>query len=81
MGLIDRRNKLMRQIGSIDDEQILEMLEETLAYHTHADSKDITDGLDAYQFAQLKKLSEEPPEKDTISHEEFKKLFARWATK
>ncbi len=81
MSLTDMRNHLLQQINNINDEHILEMLEETLAYHTHADSRDITDGLDEYQFQQLKKLAEEPAEKDTITHEEFRKLFARWGTK
>lgn len=81
MSLNERRNNLLQQINNINDEHILEMLEETLAYHTHIDSKDVTDGLDEYQFQQLKKLAEEPAEKDIISYEEFKNLFARWGTK
>jgi len=30
---------------------------------------------------ELISLVEEPAEKDTISEEEFRKLFARWGTK
>jgi len=37
--------------------------------------------LDKYQMKELISLVEEPAEKDTISEEEFRKLFARWGTK
>ena len=41
---------------------------------------DITDCLDDDQFQELKRLMEEPAEKDTITEEEFEKMFARWGT-
>jgi hypothetical protein len=41
---------------------------------------DITDELDEEQFQELKRLAEEPAEKDTITEEEFKKMFAKWGT-
>ena len=44
-------------------------------------NKDITHGLSKYQLHELAMLVEEPAEKDTISEEEFKKLFVRWSTK
>jgi hypothetical protein len=43
-------------------------------------SIDITDDLDDDQFQELKKLAEEPAEKDTITQEEFEKMFAGWGT-
>jgi len=81
MNLTERRSILVNQINGIKDEQTIEMLEETLAYYTHNGNKDITDGLDSYQMKELDTLMQEPLEKDTISEEEFKKLFARWGTK
>ena len=45
------------------------------------DMQDITDCLDEYQLQELVSLTDEPAEKDTISEDEFKKLFARWGTK
>ena len=81
MNLGERRAILVQQINSITDEQTLEMLGETLAYYTHSGGKDITDALDKYQMQQLISLAEEPADKDTISEEEFRKLFARWGTK
>jgi hypothetical protein len=81
MNLIERRTNLLQQINGINDEQTLEMLQETLAYYAHTDNKDITDGLDKYQFQQLQNLVEEPGEENTITEEEFRKLFARWGTK
>lgn len=50
MNLSERRGNLMQQINSINDEQTLEMLEQTLAYYQHTNDKDITDGLSEYQF-------------------------------
>ncbi len=81
MNLNERRTNLVHQINNISDEQTLVMLEETLAYYTHSNRKDITDGLDKYQLQELTTLVNEPAEKDTISEEEFNKLFARWGTK
>ncbi len=81
MNLSERRTTLVNRINGIKDEQTLEMLEETLAYFTHHNDRDITDGLDNYQIRELSSLFEEPAEKDTISEDEFKKLFARWRAK
>jgi hypothetical protein len=81
MNIAERRSILIRQINNVTDEQTLEMLEETLGYYMHNQSKDITDGLDKDQLQELIKLSEEPAEKDTISEEEYRKIFARWGTK
>ena len=81
MGLIERRYQLMRQIENIDDEQTLEMLEDSIAYYSQNSKKDITDDLDSQQLAELTKLFNEPAEKDVISEAEFNKLFDRWNTK
>ena len=81
MNIAQRRTILIQQINNVTDEQTLEMLEETLGYYTHNNNKDITDGLDKYQMQELISLAEEPADKDTISEEEFRKLFARWSTK
>ena len=81
MDITERRVALVQQINNINDEQTLEMLQEALGYYTHNSGKDITDGLDRYQMQELISLVEEPAEKDTISEEEFRKLFARWGTK
>jgi hypothetical protein len=81
MSLSERRANLVRQINTISDEQTIEMLEEALGYYMHSDSRDITDGLSKYQLQELITLVEEPAEKDIISDEEFRKLFARWGIK
>ncbi len=81
MNLTERRAILVSQINNIKDARTLEMLEETLAYYTHIGNVDITDGLNEYQMRELASLMQEPAEKDTISEEEFKKIFARWGSK
>ncbi len=81
MNLSERRSSLIQQIGTINDEQTLEMLQETLGYYTHNSGKDITDGLDKHQMQELLSLAQESDEKDTISEDDYKKMFARWGTK
>ena len=81
MSLFARRANLIQQINAIKDEQTIEILEETLSFHLHSNDKDITDGLNKYQLQELSGRMEEPAEKDTISEEEFRKLFARWNTR
>jgi len=41
---------------------------------------DITDSLNEHQLRELKILADEPAEKDTITLEEFEKLFEGWGT-
>jgi len=81
MSLTSRRTNLIQQIIDINDEQTIEMLEDTLSFHLHTKNKDITDGLCREELEELESLVKEPAEKDTISEEEFNKLFARWGTK
>ena len=81
MNVNERKTNLIQKINKISDEQTLAMLEETLGYYTHENNKDITDGLNKYQLGELTSLLEEPSEKDTLSEDEFKKLFSRWSTK
>ena len=81
MSLSERRVNLIERINSINDEQTLEMLEDTLSFYQHTDDKDITDGLNELQFQELVTMVNEPLEKDTVSEEEFRKLFERWGTK
>ena len=81
MNLIARRANLIQQINTINDEQTLEIIEETLSFHLHSNNKDITDGLNKYQLQELAEIMEEPADKDTISEEEFRKLFSKWITK
>lgn len=81
MNIGERRAHLIEQISAISDEQVLEMLEESLLFFKQSDATDITDGLNEYQLQELKALVEEPSEKDTISLEELRANTARWRTK
>ena len=81
MNLRERRDMLVSQINDINDEQTLEMLQETLAYYRNSNNSDITDGLDADQLQELTGLMQEPAEKNTTSEEAFRNLFARWGTR
>jgi hypothetical protein len=81
MSLNTRRTNLIQQIIDINDEQTIEMLEDTLSFHLNTKNKDITDDLSKNDFEELDSLIKEPAEKDIITEEEFNKLFARWGTK
>ena len=81
MSLNTRRTNLIQQIIDINDEQTIEMLEDTLSFHLNTKNKDISDDLSKNDFEELDSLIKEPAEKDIITEEEFNKLFARWGTK
>lgn len=80
MEIKERKELLMKQIAEIKDEHALEMLEESLSYFTNK-SKDITDGLSAYDLKELETLVNEPDDKNILTEEEYKKATAKWRTK
>jgi monoamine oxidase len=81
MGLIERRTHLLAQINSFNDELTIEMLEQSLEFYANQHNKGITDGLNESQMNELTKLMNEPAGKETISEEEFSKLFSGWGTR
>jgi len=81
MSLSERRANLVQQINNINDEQTLEMLEVSISLYTHSNGRDITDDLSPQQLRELEKMMQEPADTDTISEEEYNKMFARWRTK
>jgi len=80
MGLEERRKHLVEEMGKIENEQALVMLEESLSLCLSKNT-DITDDLDEQQTTHLIALASEAPDANTISEPEFQKMFARWNTK
>lgn len=81
MSISERRTHIINQINAIEDEDTLSILEEAISYYATGSQKDVTDDLSDEQFQELKAIIEEPSDKDTISQEDFNKIFARWSTK
>ncbi len=80
MTLHQRQEQLIQQIKTINDEQVLIMLEEELSYHQQ-NKTDVTDDLTPYEFNELVTLANESNEQNTISLNEFRKATERWRTK
>lgn len=79
MNLAERKAHLIKQIGNINEEGMVEMLEQTLSFFMS--SKDITDGLSPYQLSELNSLVQEPGEQDSISETDYKNATDKWRTK
>ncbi len=79
MTVLERQQQLIQQIGGINDERILTMLEEELSYHLQKKT-DITDELTPYELSELITLASESSDKDTVSLNEYRKATERWRT-
>lgn len=82
MNLQERKEELIKKIYEIEDEGAIQMLEESLVEYSHSGVVvDITEELSEEQLKDLMELLDEPSDKNTVSEEEFKKLFSRWSSK
>ena len=70
------RFKIYQLINSIEDESILQMVMEDVAYY--ASNKDITDELSEEQLKELNEAVSEADNHETIDWEEFKKEMNEW---
>lgn len=70
------KSKIHRLIDSIENENILQMVMEDVAYY--ADHKDITDELSKEQLKELDEAISEADNNETISWEDFKKEMNEW---
>lgn len=80
MTVKERQEHLIKEISSIKNEQVLEMLEESLTYFRDK-SVDITDGMSVTELSELESLVSEPSDKDVVTEDEYKKATDRWRTK
>ncbi len=81
MTLRQRQEQLASQIKSVDNEDVLALLEQELSFFINSHSSDITDGLSSYQIDELISLAQEPSDKDTVTEEEYRKATGKWRTK
>lgn len=81
MSADDLKKELISYIQNTNDEELLSLLKEDVAFYGKAGTKDITDDLSEEQFAELKLLIEEDSFKNTESLEDFQKATERWRIK
>ena len=74
------KQELISYIEKIEDEDLLSLLKEDILSYKEKGSADIVDDLNEAQLQELKILIEEG-EKDTQTHEDFKKETDKWRTK
>lgn len=75
------KDELAKLIAETDDENLLSMVKEDIAFYQTSNTADITDKLSIKQLKELEKLAAEPDEKDTLTLDEFHKVTAKWRTK
>jgi len=79
---IDKLKKeLTKLIDETNDEELLSMVKEDMAFYKTTKDTDVTDNLSAKQVKELEELAAEPDEKDTMTLDEFNKATDKWRTK
>ncbi len=82
MAAVDKLKKeLTKFIEETNDEELLSLLKEDMAFYKTSSGKDITDSLSDEQVKELEKLASEPDDKDTMTRKEFNKATDKWRTK
>ncbi len=79
---IDKLKKeLAKLIDETNNEELLSMVKEDMAFYKTTNDADVTDNLSAKQVKELEELASEPDEKDTMTLDEFNKATDKWRTK
>ena len=79
---IDKLKKeLTKLIDETNDEELLSMVKEDMAFYKTTKDADVTDNLSVKQVKELEELAAEPDEKDTMTLDEFNKATDKWRTK
>ena len=81
MTLQERQEKLIKLIYSLEDEEVLAMLEQELSFFTQTDGKDITEDLNSYQTKELISLLNEPSGQNVINEDDYKNATDKWRSK
>lgn len=81
MTLQERQEKLIKQIYSLKDEEVLAMLEQELSFFTQTAGKDIIEDLNSYQTKELISLLNEPSEQNVINEDDYKNATEKWRSK
>lgn len=81
MAIDKLKKELTKLIDETNDEDLLSMVKEDIAYYKTSRDVDVTDNLSAKQLKELEQLAAEPDEKDTMTLNEFNKATDKWRTK
>ena len=81
MSLNELKKELVSYIQNSNDEEILSLLKEDLVFYGKIKDADITDDLTEDQLKELRALSKEDEQKDTMTLDEFKQATSQWRTK
>ena len=81
MAIDKLKKELTKLIDEINDEDLLSLVKEDIAFYKTAKDIDVTDGLSAEQSKELEQLATEPDENDTMTLNEFNKATDKWRTK
>jgi hypothetical protein len=80
MAIDKLKKELTKLIDETNDEDLLSMVKEEIAYYKTSKDIDVTDGLSVEQIKELEELTIEPGEKDTMTLNEFNKATDKWRT-
>lgn len=75
------KKELTKLIEETNDEGLLSLVIEDMAFYKTSKETDITDSLSNEQAKELEILASEPDEKDTMTLKEFNKATEKWRTK
>jgi hypothetical protein len=81
MAIDKLKKELTKLIDETNDEEMLSMVKEDIAFYKTAKNVDVTDNLSIEQLKELEQLAIEPDEKDTMTLTEFNKATDKWRTK
>jgi hypothetical protein len=81
MAIDKLKKELTKLIDETNDEDLLSMVKDDIAFYKTAKGADVTDNLSIEQLKELEQLATEPDEKDTLTLKEFNKATDKWRTK
>ena len=77
MSIQQMQQHIIEQVGNVQDENILRMLDEELAFYLEH-KNDAAAQLSEADYKELVSLADEPIEGNTISFDEFKSIMDKW---
>ena len=75
------KQELLDKIAATDDENLLQLIKEEIAYFTRERKTNVLDELSPEDLKELTTLLNEPFGHETESYEDFKKAIQRWRIK
>jgi len=75
------KKELTKLIDETNDEELLSMVKEDMAFYKTTKDADVTNNLSSKQIRELEELAAEPDEKNTMTLDEFNKATDKWRTK